>query len=129
LIILDTNVISEPMKLRGDPAVQAWLDRQEAETLYITATSLSELLVGIELVPTGKRRANLARSLTRLLEKLFGPRILPFDRRAAIGGGRTNSGNCTGDRFHRSNQGHRSVRGRQDAYRQSMDGLTADTFG
>jgi hypothetical protein len=84
LIILDTNVISEPMKLRGDHAVQAWLDRQEAETLYITATSLSELLVGIELVPTGKRRANLARSLTRLLEKLFGPRILPFDRRAAI---------------------------------------------
>ncbi len=72
------------MKLQGDPAVQAWLDRQEAETLYITATSLSELLVGIELVPAGKRRANLAASLTRLLERLFGPRLLPFDRPAAI---------------------------------------------
>lgn len=84
MIILDTNVISEPMKLRGDPAVQAWLDRQEAETLYITTTSLSELLVGIELVPAGKRRASLAASLTRLMERLFGPRILPFDQRAAI---------------------------------------------
>jgi predicted nucleic acid-binding protein len=84
LIILDTNVISEPMKPQGDPAVQAWLDRQESETLYITATSLSELLVGIELVPAGKRRANLAASLTRLLERLFGPRLLPFDRPAAI---------------------------------------------
>ena len=72
------------MKLRGDPAVQVWLDRQEAETLFLTATSLSELLVGIELVPAGKRRANLAGSLTRLMEKLFGTRILPFDQRAAI---------------------------------------------
>jgi predicted nucleic acid-binding protein len=72
------------MRLHGDPAVQAWLDRQEAETLYITATSLSELLVGVALVPAGKRRANLAASLTRLLERLFGPRILPFDRPAAI---------------------------------------------
>jgi hypothetical protein len=52
--------------------------------LYITATSLSELLVGIELIPAGKRRTNLAASLTRLLERLFGPRILPFDQPAAI---------------------------------------------
>ena len=72
------------MKLHGDPAVPAWLDRQEAETLYVTTISLSELLVGIELVPTGRRRSNLAASLTRLLERLFGPRILPFDRPAAI---------------------------------------------
>jgi predicted nucleic acid-binding protein len=84
LIILDTNVISEPMRRHGDPAVQAWLDRQEAETLYVTAISLSELLVGIELVPRGKRRANLAASLIRLLDRLFGSRVLTFDRPAAI---------------------------------------------
>ena len=51
MIILDTNVVSEPMKLHGSLAVRAWLDRQVAETLYLTATSLSELLVGIELNP------------------------------------------------------------------------------
>lgn len=84
MIILDTNVISEPMKSQGDSAVREWLDRQEAETLYVTATSLSELLTGIELLPTGKRRSNLAQALTRLMEKLFGPRILPFDGAAAI---------------------------------------------
>ncbi len=72
------------MRLRGDPAVQAWLDRQEAETLYVTAISLAELLVGIELVPQGKRRAGLAVSLTRLVERLFGSRVLAFDRPAAI---------------------------------------------
>jgi predicted nucleic acid-binding protein len=84
LIILDTNVISEPMKPQADPAVRNWLDRQDAETLYITATSLSELLVGIELVPAGRRRANLTTSLAKLMEKLFGPRILSFDEAAAI---------------------------------------------
>jgi hypothetical protein len=84
LIILDTNVISEPMRIRGDRAVQDWLDRQEAETLYITAVSLSELLVGIELIPAGKRRASLAGSLNKIMERLFGPRILSFDRAAAV---------------------------------------------
>ena len=72
------------MRPQGDPAVQAWLDRQEAETLYVTTINLAELLVGTELVPMGKRRANLTVSLTRLIERLFGPRVLAFDRPAAI---------------------------------------------
>ncbi len=53
MIILDTNVVSEPMRANGNPAVRAWLDRQVAETLYPTATSLSELLLGIEMLPGG----------------------------------------------------------------------------
>ena len=83
MIILDTNVVSEPMKHRGDAKVQAWLDRQDVETLYLTATSLSELLLGAELVPQGKRRQALADALDALLNRLFGSRILPFDRPAA----------------------------------------------
>lgn len=84
MIILDTNVVSEPMKPNGNPAVRDWLDRQAAETLYLTATSLSELLVGIEILPHGKRKEGLAAALSELLVRLFGPRILPFDRQAAI---------------------------------------------
>src|SRR5271170_843096 len=38
----------------GHPAVRAWLDRQSAETLYITTTSPSELLLGVEIPPEGK---------------------------------------------------------------------------
>lgn len=30
MIFLDTNVVTEPMKANGDPAVQAWLDQQAA---------------------------------------------------------------------------------------------------
>jgi predicted nucleic acid-binding protein len=56
MIILDTNVVSEPMKLKADLAVQAWLDRQSADTLYLTSISLAELLLGIEVLLHGKRR-------------------------------------------------------------------------
>lgn len=83
MIILDTNVISEPMKPSGNAAVLAWLDRQQAETLYLTATSLAELLVGIELLPDGRRKQGLDRALGDLMSVLFGSRILPFDERAA----------------------------------------------
>ena len=84
MIVLDTNVVSEPMRPNGNPAVRAWLDRQVAETLYLTSTSLSELLVGIEILPQGKRKEGLATALTELLNVLFGSRILPFDRAAAL---------------------------------------------
>jgi hypothetical protein len=84
MIILDTNVVSEPMRANANPAVRAWLDRQIAETLFLTTTSLSELLVGIELLPGGKRRDGLADALASILEKLFGARILSFDKPAAL---------------------------------------------
>ena len=84
MIILDTNVVSEPMKANGDRAVQNWLDNQNAETLYLTATSLSELLVGIEILPGGKRKEGLAAALSTLMEVLFESRILPFDLNAAM---------------------------------------------
>ena len=83
MIILDTNVVSEPMRLNGNPAVQAWLDQQVAETLYLTTTSLSELLVGIEILPEGKRKEGLSIALNELVVRLFGSRILPFDQQAA----------------------------------------------
>lgn len=84
MIILDTNVISEPMKAKANPAVQNWLDQQYAETLFVTTTSLAELLSGIEIMPAGKRKEGLAQALTDLLAMLFGPRILPFDQAAAL---------------------------------------------
>jgi predicted nucleic acid-binding protein len=56
MIVLDTNVVSEPMKPDGNPIVRAWLDRQVAGTLHLTSTSLAELLAGIEILPDGKRK-------------------------------------------------------------------------
>jgi predicted nucleic acid-binding protein len=83
MIILDTNVVAEPMRANGSAAVKTWLDEQAAETLYLTATSLSELLVGVEFLPVGKRKEGLRATLNEVMIKLFGSRILPFDEKAA----------------------------------------------
>ncbi len=83
MIILDTNVVSEPMKVNANPAVAAWLDRQAAETLYLTAVNLAELLVSVETMPAGKRRDGIGAALSALISRLFGTRILPFDESAA----------------------------------------------
>ena len=82
MIVLDTNVISEAMKPAPNPAVQAWLNEQVAETLYLTSVTLSEMLFGIAMLPVGRRRNTLTRALDGLLE-LFGDRVLPFDTDAA----------------------------------------------
>ena len=83
MIVLDTNVVSEPLRLHGSPVVRSWLDGQAAETLYLTATSLSELWLGVEILPAGKRRDGLDEALGDIIARLFGSRVLPFDQRAA----------------------------------------------
>ena len=37
MILLDTNVVSEPTKPRPDANVRAWIDAQPASTLFICA--------------------------------------------------------------------------------------------
>ena len=84
MIVLDTNVISEPLKPLADPAVIRWLDSQAPETLYLTATTLSDVLIGIALLPAGKRKRGMELAMQSLLTKLFAGRFLSFDREAAI---------------------------------------------
>ena len=83
MIILDTNVVSEPLKQSPNLAVMRWLDAQDPETLYITAVNLAELLTGIEIMPGGRRRSALKQALKTQLEDLFKGRILAFDEGAA----------------------------------------------
>jgi predicted nucleic acid-binding protein len=83
MIILDTNVLSEPMKPNGNMAVAAWLDRQIAETLYLTTINLAELLLGIELMPLGQRRSTLEARIGEVVNVFGERRTLAFDARAA----------------------------------------------
>lgn len=82
MIVLDTNVVSEAMKPEPTPAVRAWLDAQEAETLYLSSITVAELMFGIGALPRGRRKDRLAAALDGLLD-LFSTRILPFDTSAA----------------------------------------------
>lgn len=82
MIVLDTNVVSEAMKPEPNPRVQAWLDEQAAETLYLSSVTIAELLFGIGALAAGRRKDNLTAALDGLLD-LFDGRILPFDLSAA----------------------------------------------
>ena len=79
MILLDTNVISEPLKLSADAGVLAWIDAQSIDTLYLSAISLAELRFGIAALPTGKRKETLHLGLEQRILPLFADRILPFD--------------------------------------------------
>ena len=92
MIILDTNVVSEPLKPAPSQAVLDWLDRQAPETLYLTTVSLAELLAGIETLPQGRRRLELERAMARQILPLFEGRILSFDAKAAEAFGKIRAG-------------------------------------
>jgi toxin FitB len=87
MIILDTNVVSEPLKPKPDAAVLAWLDRQAPETLYLSTITLAELQAGIEILPAGKRRKGLHEATTELVAQFEG-RVLSFDQESAHAFGR-----------------------------------------
>jgi toxin FitB len=83
MIILDTNVVSEPLKPSAEPAVLAWLDQQNIETLFLATISLAELRFGVAALPDGKRKEGLKAALGERVFALFGSRILVFDMAAA----------------------------------------------
>jgi predicted nucleic acid-binding protein len=83
MILLDTNVISEPLKASCDKNVLAWIDAQVIETLYLSTISLAELRFGIAVLPEGKRRDTLHSSLLQRVLPLFAGRILSFDDSAS----------------------------------------------
>jgi len=75
--LLDTNVISEPMKPRPNAGVLAWL--AEVDSVFLSVVTITELRYGIERLATGRRRDHLDRWLRKDLTSRFGQRILPVD--------------------------------------------------
>lgn len=79
MILLDTNVISEPQRQTPHARVIEWIDAQALETLYLSAITVAELRAGIALLPLGKRRNSLHENLEKHLLPLFANRVLAFD--------------------------------------------------
>lgn len=83
MIIVDTNVISEPLRRAPDPGVIRWLDAQAVETLWLTSISLAEIRYGIAVLPRGRRRRSLHERVEREVLPLFADRVLGFDSAAS----------------------------------------------
>lgn len=77
--LLDTNVISEPMKARPNAGVLAWLGEVDEDCVFLSVVTITELLYGIERLATGKRRDRLDDWLRKDLGLRFEGRILPVD--------------------------------------------------
>jgi predicted nucleic acid-binding protein len=83
MIILDTNVLSALMRTRPEAPVVAWLDRQPAESVWITSITLFEVRFGLMLLPAGRRRRSLEAGFANLLTEDLESRVLDFDSAAA----------------------------------------------
>ena len=83
MMILDTNVVSEPLRTSPNARVLAWLDAQPAGSLFLTTITVAEILSGAAILPAGRRKDELQHALDHLVTTLFHDRILPFDLAAA----------------------------------------------
>ena len=83
MIVLDTNVLSEALKPSPSRTVLDWLSSQEPWSVYVTAITQAELLYGIEVLPSGKRKSHLSVVITQLFAEDFSGRVLAFDGEAA----------------------------------------------
>ncbi len=83
MIVLDTNVLSELMRPRPEPAVEAWLAARSASSLYVTTVTQAELFYGVAILPQGRRRARLHEAVEAMFATDFADRVLPFDGPAA----------------------------------------------
>jgi toxin FitB len=83
VIILDTNVLGALMRAARDAVVVEWLDRQPAESIWITSITLFETQLGLALLPSGRRRQALEAAFDHLLKEDLENRVLDFDSAAA----------------------------------------------
>ena len=82
-VLLDTNVLSELMRPQPSPVVLDWFSQQEGFEFYTSAITHAEMLLGVALLPGGKRRDAIADAVEQMFKQDFAGRCLPFDELAA----------------------------------------------
>jgi predicted nucleic acid-binding protein len=86
--LVDTNVLSQATKAVPDSLVDRWWKQRVAGDLALSAVTIHEIRLGLELMQTGRRRLQLESwFLSEVLGKFEG-RILPVDSTVADASGR-----------------------------------------
>ena len=83
MIVLDTNVLSALMRTRPEPPVVQWLDRQPADSIWLTSVTVFEARFGLALLPRGRRRTALERAFEHVITEDLAGRVLTLDEAAA----------------------------------------------
>lgn len=81
-ILLDTNVLSELMRPAPHAAVLTWF-QQKRVPFYTSTITRAEILLGVALLPHGKRSLSLAAAADQMFSRDFAHHCLPFDDQAA----------------------------------------------
>jgi predicted nucleic acid-binding protein len=82
VILLDTNVVSDGLKVHPNPNVEKWLDAANEAEVWISAITVAELRVGVEMMDDGKRKAELRQAVDDAIDE-FGGACISFDALAA----------------------------------------------
>lgn len=83
MIVLDTNVLSEMMRPDPDATVAAWISARPASSLFTTTVTQAEILYGLALLPSTRRRRLLEAAVSEIFATDLAGRVLPFDQAAA----------------------------------------------
>ena len=78
--LIDTNVISELIKLKPNIHVIDWLNEMPEDHLFISVLTLGEIRKGVELMKVAQKKEKLRIWLEDALPKRFKGRILPVDQ-------------------------------------------------
>jgi toxin FitB len=81
-VLLDTCVLSELRRSDGDPRVHQSVESFTDSDLYVSVLTVGEIIKGITLLASGKKKQDLQRWILGL-EQRYGDRILPIDRDAS----------------------------------------------
>ena len=66
-MLLDTNVLSELLRSQPAPAVLAWFAEQPPESLFVSAVTQAEMMLGARLLPVESSSERHSSSGTRSL--------------------------------------------------------------
>ena len=81
--LLDTNVLSELMREQPAAAVLDWFSQNTLVSMHTSTITEAEILVGIALLPAGKRRTALADAAELMFAQDFAASFLDFDAAVA----------------------------------------------
>lgn len=84
MIVLDTNILSELMKPSPAERVVAWMASQTTQSLYTTSITEAEILHGVMLLPSGRRRSAFETAAKEMFREEFAGRVLSFGSDAAF---------------------------------------------
>ena len=81
--LLDTNCVSELVRVKPEPRVLEWMEAAEETLLHLSVLTLGDLRNGLAVLPQGRRRTRLEAWLEVDLRSRFSGRILPVDAAVA----------------------------------------------